>query len=143
MREAGRAADLVGDGHVDRFPGTVGGNLRRLARAADDPARVVTKVRLAVAECGEVGNEIDVLAHALDRRELLRNLIARPGLLRNEDGVVPTRPQNQVPNRTGNAAPFAYAVPLSLRKQSRIGKATATTVPFNMPRSTWRRLRFL
>src|SRR4051794_22182405 len=51
------------------------------------------------------------------------------------------RPQPQVPNRIGIGAPLANAVPLVLRKKSNIGRLTATAAPFNIPRSTRRRLK--
>src|SRR5690349_15960436 len=52
------------------------------------------------------------------------------------------QPQNQVPKRVGIGAPVAaMASPLPSRKQSRIGSATPTAAPFNMPLRTLRLLQ--
>ena len=90
--EARRAADFVGDGHVDGFAGAFAATGRRLAGAADDPARVMAKVGLAVAERGQVGDQVDVLAHARHRSELLRNVVVGAGFAGHQDAVVAAEP---------------------------------------------------
>src|SRR6478752_4106576 len=57
--------------------------------------------------------------------------------------LVRPQPQKKVPKRTGMGLPSASAVPLPSRKQSSSGSATMAAEPWNMPRRSDLRLKFM
>ena len=81
------AADLVGDRGIERFSRFIAGP-RHLARLAvlpvDDPAGVVTEVRIGITKGGQPREQVHVRLDGLPGCDFLGQVVVRAGLLRHE-----------------------------------------------------------